>query len=318
MPFFNLRLGSAGFFLSLKIDLHCHSTHSDGTWGVKRLLKEANNKKVQGFAITDHDTLAGSQEAFLNKNTFKGKLISGMEVSTNVRDINVHFLAYFPEFNFPDGSNLVKTLIKIQDDRIIRMQKMIDILNSLDIEITMEEVLAEATKGTNPNLIPKKIVSRPHLARVLVSRNFVPSVRRAFELYLKDGGLCYVPRFTLECREWVNQIKKIGGIVIWAHPLYGHGNNWEHLKLVAEDLKRNGIHGIEKIYNYDKNYPINEKLLYHGKEILRSIFSSDEKTWLFSAGGDFHGDKGTLGTLNLPLSDWKNFLEALYSDRLIN
>ena len=222
--------------MSLKIDLHCHSTHSDGTWTVRDILRVAAKQNIQGLSITDHDTLAGSLEAQHHSHLFKGVLIPGIEVSTTVQNTIVHLLAFFPDISDIESSSLSRSLTLIQDDRINRMRKMVTNVQATGMNVTFDEVISEAKKGINNLELAKKSIGRPHLARVLKTKKYVKSVKEAFDLYLADDKPCYVPRYTLKFTEWIKEIKAIDGVIIWAHPLYGHQKDLENLKLILKEL----------------------------------------------------------------------------------
>ncbi len=295
----------------MNIDLHCHSTNSDGTWSVSEILVDAERKGVKVLAISDHDNLKGSREAFEKKGgLFSGQLIPAIEISTLVEGKKVHLLAFFPTIDISPESDLLQSLDKIQNSRIWRMKKMIEKDNAIGFDITFEEVLEAAGTGKTGDKQPTDVISRPHLARVLVDKGYVKDFNEAFNEYLADGKAIQVNRFTLKFTDWIQQVKALGGIMIWAHPLHGHEGKKESFLELAEILKDSDIDGVERIYNYKGKYIITDEFESWGQEQLDMIIA--EKDWLITAGGDFHGDVGRLGELDLPADDWKRFESKLF------
>ncbi|MFV2014684.1 MAG: PHP domain-containing protein [Candidatus Heimdallarchaeota archaeon] len=296
--------------MSLNIDLHCHSIHSDGTWIVESLLHEAERRKIQGYAITDHDTLAGSIEAFhLNreKQIFRGKLLAGTEISTHVEGLEIHLIALFSTLdNLPPKTELVINLDRMQEDRVRRMKEMVEKVCAQGMKVEYHEVVSEAQKGMKSDSHPETILARPHLARILVEKGYVNSFEEAFDLYLGNDQPCYVSKFSLECGEWIRLIKKHGGLSIWAHPLMGASNNWETWTKIAPRLIDYQINGFEK-----------NKIL-EGVEVTPSTITAlqyldnkfNSEDLLISTGGDYHGDRGTLGETTLSEDEWDRILSS--------
>ena len=136
------------------------------------------------------------------------------------------------------------------------------------------------------------------------------SVKEAFELYLADDKPCYVPRYTLKFTEWIKEIKAIDGVIIWAHPLYGHQKDLENLKLIANDFLSHKIDGFELVYNYrDEGNSLPNQFIKEGTKFLMDMKESENL--LSTAGSDFHGDRGNFGSVSLDVDDWENFLDVL-------
>ena len=198
----------------MNVDLHCHSTNSDGTWSVADILIEAERKGVKCLAITDHDNLGGSTEAFkLKDEIFTGEMIAGIEISTRIEGKARHFLAYFPTVNISTDSPLMQNLAKIRNSRVWRMKEMLKrAADTFDnFVITFEDVLKEASTGHDGSPQPADVVSRPHLARLLQKRGYVSTFEQAFDEYIGDKGPLYVSRFSLELDEWIQEVKDLGG-----------------------------------------------------------------------------------------------------------
>ena len=289
----------------MNVDLHCHSIHSDGTESVQTLIEIAEKRKVEYFSITDHDTLNGSQEAIQDySDSFSGTLIPGIEVSTNILGNATHLLAYFPTVNL-DNSKLYTQLLRLQEGRYSRGKLMIDKARTNGINITLEDVMVDAgiteTKG--------QILARPHIARALVKKGYARNFDDAFTTYLKPGKLLYVEIERVKFETWINLIHESKGLAVWAHPLFDKGQNLQTLYDVGVELTRSGIDGIEYVYGYTRREALHDNYIIKGKEILEQLIN--ENNLLITAGGDYHGDSGTLGTQKLDVESMNLFLEKL-------
>ena len=292
----------------MKVDLHCHSTNSDGTWSVQSILNEVEKKGVKVLSITDHDNFEGSLEAFRSK-IFSGILVPGIEISTEVLNRSMHFLAFFPDFETESKSELLDNLNKIKNSRVWRMKEMIKRAQALNMDVTWEEVLEEAGKGDDGSKQPTDIISRPHLARVLIKKGIVKDFDDAFDRYLADGQPLHVSRFSLEFDEWVTLVTKLGGIMIWAHPFHGHKENLDDFKAVLKIVKQSKVIGVEKNYNYRGKYPVSDGFISQCLQLLEEVIQ--EKNWIITAGGDFHGNVGSLGEMDLDENNVHRFLDKL-------
>jgi len=295
----------------MNVDLHCHSTHSDGTWSVTQILKEAERKGIEVLCISDHDNFNGSLEAYTKADgLYSGILVPGIEISTVINKMKVHLLAYFPSFNLDFDADLFVNLEKIRNSRVWRMKEMLKKAQALGFDITYEEVLNEAGTGIEGDQQPTDVISRPHLARLLVKKGYVSDMNEAFDKYLADGKPIQVDRFTLDFNEWIVQVKKLGGILIWAHPLHGHEENKHSLERIARILSGSYIDGVERIYNYKGKYTISEEFERWGERFLDELIP--QNNWLITSGGDFHGNVGRLGELELDEQAWKDFQARLF------
>ncbi|MCE7736779.1 MAG: PHP domain-containing protein [Candidatus Heimdallarchaeota archaeon] len=294
----------------MNVDLHCHSTNSDGTWSVTQILIEAERKGVKILAITDHDNFQGSVEANqLAPDYFSGKLIAGIEISTKIMNKSLHFLAYFPSFDLDPQCELLQNLEKIKNSRVWRMKEMIKKAKEIGFDITYEDVINEVTTGTDGSSQPADVISRPHLARVLVNKGYVKSFDEAFDRYLADGKTLHIARFTLDFEEWIKQVKDLRGIIIWAHPFEGYHDDFDEFVKYAEYVTGFPIAGIERIYNYKGKYKVSEDFIKRGNQYLDKIIA--QKQFVITAGGDFHGNVGVLGELELPENKSNQFLNLL-------
>jgi 3',5'-nucleoside bisphosphate phosphatase len=298
--------------INMNVDLHCHSTNSDGTKSVEEILKMAEIKKIHTLSITDHDNLKGSIEAFeLNhsKKIFSGNLVAGIEISTEVDKYNVHLLAYFPSISKVRDSKVNKILLKIQESRLNRMQKMVEKANKLGLKVTYEEVVQEAKLGEGSTNQPADVIGRPHLARVFIKKGYVSNVDEAFQIYMARGKPLYEARYTLEYKEWVKLIHENDGMVVWAHPLVARNEDLDVLKFVGDRLIEAGIDGIEYVYRYKGKYPVPDGFIIEGNQVLKKLIKTNEL--LITSGGDYHGDVGVLGALELSRIDLEKFINKL-------
>jgi len=190
------------------IDLHTHSSASDGTDTPGELINKAHARGITVLGLMDHDTVAGWDEAiaYLRPGL---SLVLGSEISAQTADgISVHMLgALFDRNNEP----LMTALAKTRESRFGRMEKIVSRLNEVGIEITIEEVLAQLSEGAT--------LGRPHLADALVAKKIVKSREEAFELYLSNSSKFYVSHYAPTPEEAIRLIKEAGGVAVIAHPL---------------------------------------------------------------------------------------------------
>ncbi len=295
----------------MNIDLHSHSTNSDGIWSVEEILREAERKGVVALCISDHDNFRGSLEANrINDGLFSGFLVPGIEISAKFEDFKIHMLAYLPTFDIPEDHELLINLDKILHSRVWRMERMVERANELGFDITFDEVLKEAEFGSGSSKQPIDVISRPHLARAMVKKGLFTNIDEVFDRYLNDHGPMYVERFTLKLKEWIDLIHSLGGLAVWAHPFHGHKNSTASFEKYAPRIASHGIDGIELYYNYKKKYVVDEEFFEYNTPFLKKLIR--ENNLLVTAGGDFHSpDAGCLGEMNLPEEDWDRFVKAL-------
>lgn len=190
------------------------------------------------------------------------------------------------------------------------MKEMIKKANDDGKNVSYQEVLAEAKMGDDGSETPADIISRPHLARVLIKRGFAKSFDDAFDNYLADGKPFHVNRFTLSFDEWIEQVHAHRGLITWAHPLVGHDGDLDSVKKVANELVKK-IDGIEIFYRYDGKYVVTKKLQEEGTLYLETLVV--EHDLLRTAGGDYHEENvGFLGGVDLPEEDWVKFKNKLF------
>ena len=262
----------------MKIDLHTHSNCSDGTMSPTQLIHHAIINGIDILGLTDHDTVVGWDEA---RAAVRGELqiVLGAEISCLTEDkTSVHMLALLFDENY---GPLQDVLLASRDDRIPRMQKIVDLMASDGIAITFHEVLAHKPEGAT--------LGRPHLADALVAKGIVKSRDEAFTKYLNNGSKYYVSHLSPTPLEAVKLIKAAGGVSIIAHPCSSlrESSTGEKSKLTSEflnELKKVGLNGIEVDH---RDHGIEERL------ILRKIAS--DLDLITTGSSDFHG----AGKLNL-------------------
>ncbi|GAV21740.1 PHP domain-containing protein [Carboxydothermus pertinax] len=275
------------------IDLHTHTTASDGTYTPEELVKLAQKERIKILAITDHDSAAGVIEAVGAGEKYGVKVIAGVEISVVFEPTEMHILGYGMDIK---DEKFIKTLTRLKENRERRNPLMIKKLNALGFDITLEEVVLEAGG---------EIVGRPHMARVLLKKGYVSSLEEAFSKYLGKGCPAYVPKEKLTPFEAINIIKQAGGLSFLAHPVYLEKIEVE-LKKLLEELVSYGLDGIEAYYTY------------HSEEQTKLYLKlAEEYKLLISGGSDFHGANKPeiilgrgLGSLNIPLEkvSWVNLL----------
>ena len=220
------------------VDLHVHSTESDGTLLPLRLSQKPKSWSFR-IALTDHDTATGIRKAMGAAKEAGIELIPGIELSTaytfpgKKQEKEIHIVGLYIN---PDDPELLKMTAEFRECRDKRNEKMIAALQEEGFPITMEALLAENTDS---------VITRANIARFLYEHGWIKSVSEAFDKYIGDGCRCYVGRFKVSPMEAVSLIKRTGGIAILAHPLLYH-LGVEQLQLLIDDLKAVGLDGIEQ------------------------------------------------------------------------
>ena len=248
------------------IDLHLHSTHSDGTLTPAELVACAKKIRLSAISITDHDTVSATPEALAAGRGLGVEVISGLEISSEHEGVSIHLLGYDLEWQHPD---LTAVLGRLQDARTERNRKILENFKGIGITLTYEEL--QETAGTG-------VIGRPHFARLLVNKGIVKNSDQAFGLYLKTGRPAYAPRFLLNLHEAIDIIHRAGGLVVLAHPIQ-LGYSAVDLAVFIGHLKKIGLDGIETYYPTQK-----------GKffKFLKKL--ATEHDLLQTGGSDYHGN----------------------------
>jgi hypothetical protein len=250
------------------IDLHAHTTASDGTCSPAELVALAEDAGLEALAITDHDTVDGVLEAHLAAKTLH--VVAGIELSSSHEGRNVHILGLFLDISRPE---LIQTLSGFRADRLDRARRMVEKLNHLGYGISLQDVLDQAEDG---------VVGRPHVARALVAGGWVPDVHSAFSPGLiGDGGRADVSRTLLSVFDAVALVRDWGGVAVLAHPGIADGITEE----LVSALARWGLTGIEA------DYPL------HTQQTRDHYRSLAARLGLAVTGGsDFHGPQSANGS----------------------
>jgi hypothetical protein len=248
-----------------KIDLHVHSTASDGTVSPGQLVEEAKAAGLAAFALTDHDTVAGIEEVKAAARECDIEVISGVELSTEFKEKEVHMVGLFLDETNPVLLSHLKTF---RDNRDNRNEKMYQKLREEGFSIT-EEALQ--------NRFPDAVLTRAHVARFLLEQGAIRSMAEAFETYIGDGCRCYVPREKITPAEGISLIRSAGGVAVLAHPILYHMSDARLRELICH-CKDAGLTGIEAIYSTYQ--PGDERY-------IRRLAAEYELK--LSGGSDFHG-----------------------------
>ena len=214
------------------IDMHTHSSVSDGTETPTQLVRAAVTAGLTTMAITDHDSTAGWHEAFAEASGTGLQVIPGMELSTNYGPASVHVLAYLFD---PLDASIVSETARIRDGRLHRAERIVERI-AADYELTWEDVLAEATDGAS--------LGRPHIADALVRRGYVPNRSAAFESILHWQGGYYEKYYAPSPLEGVEMIVASGGVPVLAHPA-AHGRYRVIEESAVKTLVDAGLFGLE-------------------------------------------------------------------------
>ena len=240
------------------IDLHTHSTSSDGTDSPTELVNKAISQKIDVLALTDHDTTRGWDEArhslLSHPSQTSMQLVQGAEISCqDAEGISIHMLGYMFDTEFQP---LLEVLERTRENRVSRMERIIARLNEAGIEISLEDVHAQR-KGD-------ATLGRPHLADALVARGHVASRDEAFTALLHNKSKFYINHYSPSPTEVIRLIKSAGGVAVIAHPLASQRGRTIKIDLI-EQLVEAGLDGIE-IYHRDHSDDEKVQLLQIAKE----------------------------------------------------
>jgi len=231
------------------VDLHCHSTASDGTLPPADVVRLAAQRKLTGLALTDHDTVNGVAEAAATARELGIDFIPGIEISAEYAPGTMHILGYGVNPESTVLRDLTATLLGGRDDR---NPKIIAKLQELGVAITMEEVETEAqvpVATADDGEPKKKPIGRPHIAAILLRKGYVSSIKQAFDKYLAPGGLAYFDKERLTPHTALQMIHDSGGVSVLAHPIQLRYSNDAQLETVLKDLVDHGLSGIEVIHS---------------------------------------------------------------------
>jgi len=246
-----------------KVDLHIHSTASDGRLSPAEIVRKAVEGGLAVIAISDHDTIDGITLAQAAAKDFPWLIfIPGVELSTDYPEGEVHVLGYFIDYTDPE---LKAVLERMRNSRRERAQGMITKLGDLDIHIEWQRVQEIAGSGS---------IGRPHIAQAMLEKGYIASIKEAFTKYIGRGGPAYVERKKRTPQEAVRLILRASGLPVLAHPFTA---SRDPEALIAE-LKAAGLIGIEAYYNG-----------YNADEVNKLVGLANKYSLVATGGSDYHG-----------------------------
>ena len=258
------------------VDLHMHSTASDGSRSPAEVVRAAKRASLAAIALTDHDTVAGLAEAFAVGTELGIRVVNGVELSAVEGDVETHLLG----LHLSDTAVLERGLGELREMRGRRAARIVELLQSQGVQVTLDDVLLQAGAGA---------IGRPHVARALVADGWATDVRDAFDRYLGAGRSAYVAKDQLGMREAIEMVHAAGGLAILAHP--GAGGTRERI----EPLVALGLDGVE--VKHPSHSP---------HDVARLKACVDALGLIPSGGSDWHGAADgprTIGMMHVPI-DW--------------
>ncbi|NJD68622.1 MAG: hypothetical protein C3F12_09440 [Candidatus Methylomirabilota bacterium] len=272
------------------IDLHAHSTASDGVRSPQDLVGLAKASDIAVLAVTDHDTLEGLPAAIAEGERVGLQIVAGVEITAHAEELEVHILGHFID---PSDHQLAEFLTSSRSDRIRRVHRMIEKLWTLGLPLDVGEVV---------KLAPGYSVGRPHVAQAMIQRGYVTSLKDAFDRYLTSGKPAYVERSRIPASMAIRSIKAAGGLASLAHPGDYHRDE------IVPFLVQHGLDGLE---------------VYHPEHDTESVFRYERmrlEYGLVAVGGsDYHGTGGLrsigLGRPALPEARFDELVAACSAAR---
>lgn len=249
------------------VDLHSHSTASDGTLAPAAVVRLAVDRGLSALALTDHDTVDGIAEASAEAKKLGLDFLPGIEISAEFpRPGTLHLLGYGVEANNESLKKLTTTLIAGRDNR---NPKIVQKLNEMGVHVTMREWEDEA-KGS--------VLGRPQLAAILHRKGYVSSIKQAFDKYIGQGSPAYFDKERLTSKKAIDMIRQSGGVAVLAHPIQLRYENDAQLERIVKDLLDVGLAGLEVIHSD------------HDAAHVKKYESLADRLGLLKTGGsDFHG-----------------------------
>jgi 3',5'-nucleoside bisphosphate phosphatase len=258
------------------VDLHAHSTASDGSRLPADVVREAKKVGLAAIALTDHDTIDGIAEAVATGREIGVRVVPGVELSAVEGDVETHILG----LHLSNTREMESRLVSLREMRRTRAERIVGRLNDLGVRIEFASVLEQSAGGA---------IGRPHVARAMIAEGWAVDFRDAFERYLGNGKPAYVGKERLAIVDAIGLIHRAGGLAILAHP--AQGATRERVAMFAQ----HGIDGIEV------RHPS------HSSEDIARIMALVEHYSLVPSGGsDWHGATDgprTLGTMRVP-AEW--------------
>lgn len=283
----------------MKIDLHIHSSASDGSFSPAEILNAVQKINLGAFSITDHDTIDGNKTVIKSGIPVSVNFLSGVEISSYPPEPfsssgSFHILGYGIDI---EDEPLNQSLLKFQKARNDRNPKIISKLNNLGIDISIEEVAAKAGAG---------LIGRPHIAKLLIEKGYAATVKEAFNKYLARGGAAFVDKYRIDCENAIKLIRNAGGIPVLAHPVT-LGMEFPQTEILLKKMVEFGLLGIEAIYT-----------THSPEDTQKYCLLADKLGLLITGGSDFHGsfkDNVEIGTgngnLNIPYHLYEKLITVL-------
>ena len=253
-----------------KVDLHLHSTASDGRLSPADVVRKAAEAGLTVIALADHDTVDGIAPALEAAKTFPQiRVLPGVEISTFIPKGEVHILGYLIDYTHPE---LQATLRRMRTSRQERAQRMIAKLKNLGLPVEWERVQEIVGSGS---------IGRPHIAQAMLERGYITSVKEAFNNYIGWGGLAYVERDKMPPAEAVKLILRVNGLPVLAHPF-----TINDPEAIVIELKASGLLGIEAYYDG-----------YTAEESKKLVNLAKRYGLIATGGSDFHGIDASIETM---------------------
>ena len=249
------------------IDLHVHTTASDGQYTPSQIIQKASEKNIKVIAITDHDTTAGLKEALEEGKKLGVTVVPGIELNITFPTGEFHLLGHGLKEPSKSLINIIENVIKNRNDRNLQI---IEKMNADGVPLTIEEIT---------NDYPDTVIGRPHFAAELVKLKVVNNRQQAFDQYLARGRKWYVPRICTNLDEAIVAIRDSGGVPVLAHPMSLY-LSWGRLPDFLKDCYEKGIVGIEAFHPGARV-----------TECLRLEELGRKRGFIITAGSDFHGEK---------------------------
>jgi len=253
------------------IDLHTHTTFSDGSFTPEELLDLAEHQNLKAVAITDHDDISACVPARTYSAAKNIEYIPGLELSIEA-DLpgrgHLHILAYYID---NENEELIEKLDWLKASRMTRAMTIINKLQDLGIAVSQNDLEKYVGQGS---------AGRPHIAQLLLDKNVVKDLWEAFSRYLSKGNPAYVPKQKLDLKSALDLIHSANGVAVLAHPISLFYTTYQQYENVLDEMINMGLDGLE-VYYYSHDW--------HFKNFLLQY--SEDRNLIITGGSDFHGDK---------------------------
>ena len=277
------------------IDLHMHSSCSDGTLTPEELAAAALDLGLEAAALTDHDTVSGVQRFLSAAAGTPLHAVPGVELASMLFNKDIHIVGLFID---PGNPALLSALEQMRLWREERNAEMVEKIRSKGYEITLDEVLSEANGES---------VGRPHMASVLLKKGYFENMQGVFNRLLGRNGSCYVLRKYYPVDACIRLIHEAGGLAIWAHPLHAAHGARAALRKIGSRLANYGLDGLECYYS-----------MFAEQQQADALDFARTRSLLVSGGSDYHGAShpqvkmgtGIDGNLAIPLEIYERLLAA--------